>query len=261
MQYGRAGNLAPADPLLQANRHLSPTEGPTMLKSRIASSGLDGRNCRRLRQSVSACFRGASRSDGHRRAWRGRRDRLAHRSGSREGRGQSRFSPRRTDDRAAGPCGRCAEGRPGRRPARSPDPGQCAAIGGSQSRVARGGADPGAPHLLAAAGTPEGRLDASRQFRRGPAEAPDRRGAGRLRTGAAADRAGTAELHDLVRRRPGRRHRGRRRAGRSGPRRADGRAARASGRTRRRLRRSRAAHPNPVRATRRSRSPSAAIRR
>ena len=54
--------------------------------------------------------------------------------------------------------------------------------------------------------------------------------------------AGTAELHGLVRRCPGCGHRGRRRTGRSRPGRADDRAARASGRTRRRLRRARAAH-------------------
>ena len=111
------------------------------------------------------------------------------------------------------------------------------AIGGSQSRLARGDADPGAPHLLAAAGTAQGRLDPTRQFRRGPAEAPERPGPGRLGTGAVADRSGTAGLHGFVRRRPGRRHRGRRRAGGSGPRRADGCAARTSGRPRRRVRR------------------------
>ena len=49
---------------------------------------------------------------------------------------------------------------------------------------------------------------------------------------------------DLVRRCPGCGYRGRRRTGRSGPCRADDRAARASGRTRRRLRRARAAHPD-----------------
>ena len=58
-----------------------------------------------------------------------------------------------------------------------------------------------------------------------------------LRAGAATDRSGTAGLHGFVRRRPGRRHRGRRRAGGSRPRRADGCAAGASGRPRRRLRR------------------------
>ena len=66
---------------------------------------------------------------------------------------------------------------------------------------------------------------------------------GRRCSGAGPDRAGTAGLYGLVRRRAGLSHRSRRRAGRGGSRRADGRAARTSGRTRRRLRRPRATHP------------------
>ena len=65
----------------------------------------------------------------------------------------------------------------------------------------------------------------------------------------------------LSRRRPGRGHRDRRRAGRGGPRRADDRAARASGRTRRRLRRARATHPEWPATTRWSTSPSPTTRR
>ena len=90
-----------------------------------------------------------------------------------------------------------------------------------------GGADPGAPHFRAAAGTPEGRVDHTRQFRRGPAEAPDRPGPGRFCGGAGADRARAAELHGPVSRRRWSGHRRRRGAGRGGSRRADGRAARA----------------------------------
>ena len=138
-----------------------------------------------------------------------------------------RFSPRRTDDRAARSCGRQARRRPGRRPARSADPAECAALGGGQPCVDGGGADPGAPHFRAAAGTLEGRVDHPRQFRRGPAEAPDRPGPGRFCGGAGADRAGAAELHGLVSRRRWSGHRRRRGAGRGRSRRADGCAARA----------------------------------
>ena len=139
----------------------------------------------------------------------------------------SRLSPRRTDDRTARSCGRQARRRSGRRPARSPDPAECAALGGGQPRVDGGGADPGAPHFRAAAGTLEGRVDHTRQFRRGPAEAPDRPGPGRFCGGAGTDRARAAELHGPVGRRRWSGHRRRRGAGRGGSRRADGRAGRA----------------------------------
>ena len=98
-------------------------------------------------------------------------------------------------------------------------------------------ADPGAPHLFAAAGTLEGRLDHTGQFRRRPAEAPDCPGPGRLCRGASTDRARAAELHGPVGRCAGRGHVGRRRTGRSGACWTNGCAGRARGRTRRRLRR------------------------
>ena len=89
----------------------------------------------------------------------------------------------------------------------------------------------------------------------------DRPGPGRLRSGAGADRAGTAELHGLVRRRPGRGHRGRRRAGRGGPRRADDCAARASGRDATPSSTCPSSSSGTARATRWSTSPSPTTRR
>ena len=175
------------------------------------NSRVDRRHRGGLRKSGPTRLRGKARAGDHDRARRRRRDRLPDGPYSPQGPGQPRFSPRWPDDRAAGQCGRCPQGRPGRRPARPPDSGQCAALGRGQPRVDAGGADPGAPHLRAAAATLEGRLDHTRQFRRGPAEAPERRGPGRLRSGSGADRARAAELHGVVSRLPGRCHRDRRR--------------------------------------------------
>ena len=102
--------------------------------------------------------------------------------------------------------------------------------------------------------TPRAKFDEAQQ------KLLSRPGPGRRRSGTGAHRAGTAELHGLVRRCPGRGHRGRRRTGRSGPRRADDRAARASGRTRRRLRRARAAHSDGPARSAGARSPSPTTR-
>ena len=161
--------------LLQTEAHFDVNaKGFTNVQVSNCCGGPDRRDPGGLRQSGPAHPSGSAGSDRHRRAGRGRRDGLAHRPGSRQGRGQSRLSRRRPDDRAAGPCRRRADRGPVGRSARSPDPGQCAALGSGQPRLARGGADRGAPHLLAAAAALDGRLGHARQFRRRPAEAPDR---------------------------------------------------------------------------------------
>ena len=157
---------------------------------------------------------------------------------------QPRLSPRRPDDRAAGPC-RAMCSRPGQVVARLdpqiPDNALRSAEANlasleamlTQARLTFGRQQ----QLLKDGWTPRANFDEAQQ-KLLTAQAQVDAAQAQVR-----DRARTAELHGLVRRRAGRSHRSRRRVGRGGPRRADDRAARASGRTRRRLRRPRATHP------------------
>ena len=131
---------------------------------------------------------------------------------------EPRLPPRRAHDRAARQCRRCGQGRPGRRPARPPE--------SSRTRCARRKPTSRRPRRAltqarltfgAAAGAPEEWLDD-----RAPNSTMPSRRCGRPQAqvdsaaGAAAHRAGSAELHGPGRRRPGRGDRGRRRTGRGG---------------------------------------------
>ena len=206
-----------------------------MFKPRIVAVALIAATVAGCDKPASARSPGPGPSGRSRSSARGRRDRFADRAGSRQGPGQPRLSPRRTHDRAARQRGRCAQGGPGRRPARPTEPAERAAIGASQPRIGRGGADPGAPHFLAAAGALEGWLDVPGQIRRSPAGLDDR--PGQVDSAQAQVRIAQNQLSYTVlfADAPGAVTAEGRRAGRSGPGRADDRAGRATGRTRRRL--------------------------
>ncbi len=136
-----------------------------------------------------------------------------------------RLSPRRTDDRAARPCGRRLAA--GQVVARLDPQIQKNALRSAEANLASMEAVLTQARLTFARQQEllEGRVDHPRQFRRGPAEAPDRPGPSQLCGGAVADRARAAELHGSVSRRRWSGHRRRRGAGRGGSRRADGCAA------------------------------------